>query len=219
MDRPTTGELFPTLFIKIDSTYTLPNQLYCRIYFPPIWDFIYSQNTESTVPVNIHCETTTCINLVADLLNDSSKIHHEFASVYFFSCRWSYVLPNNVEYTRNFAIRRLFVLPKFISLFDSFHSCRSCLLFILTYPMISISHIPIPMRFTSTTRNLFRSYYLYVFSNYSSSNFMYYLCILSRISRFLKGLTSGTSISNSILGNKLIPFSLHIAWAEVGNFW
>ena len=63
MDRPTTGELFPTLFIIIDSTYTLPNQLYCRIYFPPIWDFIYSQNTESTVPVNIHCETTTCINL------------------------------------------------------------------------------------------------------------------------------------------------------------
>ena len=27
IQRPTTDELFPTLFIKIDSAYTLPNQL------------------------------------------------------------------------------------------------------------------------------------------------------------------------------------------------
>ena len=57
------------------------------------------------------------------------------------------------------------------------------LLFILIYPMISVSHIqfhiPIPMRFTSTTRNLFSFlcilhlsiFDFYVLSMYSFTNF------------------------------------------------
>ena len=98
--RPMTGELFPTLLKSTQPTLCQIN--YCRTYFPPIWDLIYYQTTESTLPVNIHCKATTCGNLVADLLNDSSKIRQS-ASVNLFSCRSSYVLPNNVEDTRNFA--------------------------------------------------------------------------------------------------------------------
>ena len=59
-------------------------------------------------------------------------------------------------------------------------------LFILIYPMISVSHIqfhiPIPMCFTSTTRHLFL-YYLYVFSIYLSI-FDFYVLSMSSFPNF-----------------------------------
>ena len=86
--------------LSIQPTFCQIN--YCRTTFPPIWDLIYSQNTESTLPVNIHCKTSTCGNLVASYtIPLDSPVR--FGIFLIFSCRSSYVLSNNVEDTRNFA--------------------------------------------------------------------------------------------------------------------
>ena len=111
-----------------------------------------------------------------------------------------------------------------------FHSCRPCLqqgdtwsnpiylshilLFILIHSIISVSHIPILMRFTFTYRNLF-SYlfvcilHLSIFDFYVLS--MYFFTNFALIKRFNMNI----NLNFNWLGNKLIPLSLHIVGAEV----